>query len=583
MSLLVNSLSPPFISDPDLPIALRPDVDFPAVRGSVFDDPGDEKSWHVSQRSEGLTRYFEGREPSWYASAIAPLEGAGRVLDLGCGPGLTLAALLERGCSRVLGVDRWPAFTASSTPAAPIVAHDLTLPMPFLASGSFDGVLSHYALDYVSPIGMRQVLREAHRVLVPGGRLVIYVAAVGTGSGDPARTAVYSPPALRTLLLEAGFEEVSVEAPSNGRNSVVIARRRGSPGSDQAHPGEPRTSIEGDTQISAAFSSGGAGIEVELVGSGRRTGLAFDLPPRSAGGSRVSVCVRALHPAPGTIELQAWAWHGYEPVVCERARFEFDATALRVGCAGDVEHVSTWQPGELSIEPPGNAHRRFDEISPGVDLSEAERGAEGRQIVVEAGRAPAGEVAVPLGPGRNRFLVRRATEVNASAIDRQWFAGSAHGLAFEAEELGGERARDLLLWAGWRQALVYLGGHDWEAILAAAAMRQAELRSPVILVDPALHSRSVPSPLPADVAAFVAEHGQFFVVVSAESRRCSDVGDLARISKRILHGGPPSGDEIAMRDANETLRYLAERTMLIRLRQVYGHSPAEVGRRPALR
>ncbi len=72
--------------------------------------------------------------------------------------------------------------------------------MPFLESGSFDGVLSHYALYYVSPIGMRQVLRETHRLLVPGGRLLIYVAATGLGSGDETRTVPYSPAALRALL-----------------------------------------------------------------------------------------------------------------------------------------------------------------------------------------------------------------------------------------------------------------------------------------------------------------------------------------------------------------------------------------------
>jgi SAM-dependent methyltransferase len=581
MSRAVESISSVPMSDPDLPIALRPAVDFPPVRGSIFDDPGDEKSWHVSQRSEGLMRYFEGREPSWYASAVAPLEGAERVLDLGCGPGLTLAALLERGCSQVLGIDRWPAFTANSTPAAPIIAHDLTLPMPFLDSGSFDGVLSHYALDYVSPIGMRQVLREAHRVLAPGGRLAIYVAAVGAGSGDPARTAVYSPAALRTLLLEAGFERIEVEATSNGRNSVAMACRGSS--SSEVHRLQPQTAIEGDTQISAAFFSCDSKVELELEGSERTMELTFDLTslPAAVGDSRVSVCARALHLPHGGIELQAWVWCGYEPVVCECARIESDVAELRIACEGDVEHISTWQPGELSIEPQGNAYTRFCEISPGADLSEAERGAEGRQIFVETSEDPAGESVDLLGPGRNRFLVRRAAGMDVAAIDREWLAGRAHGLAFEAEDLRDERFRDLLLWGGWRQGLVYLCGHDWGSVLAVATTRQAEMRSPVVLVDPALNGGAAPQSVPAEVVEFAVGHEQFFLALGAESGRRTDIADLARIPGRILHGGSHSGEPDVVPDANESLRHLTERTMLMRLRQAHGHSPVEVGRRPA--
>ena len=590
MSIAVKSESILPTQDPNLPIAMRPGVRFGALRGSIFDDPGDEKSWHISQRSESLTRYFEGREPSWYASAIAPLRGAERVLDLGCGPGLTLAALLDQGCASVIGVDRWPAFTVKSTPRAPILAHDLTLPMPFLPSASFGGVLSHYALDYVSPIGMRQVLREARRVLVPDGLLLIYVAAVGMGSGDEARTAAYSPAALRILLAEAGFEEIDVEASPNGRNSVVKARRlAGEPEADTpliaADPGKVLAMIEGDAQLTASFPGGGGAVNCALAGEGHSTSLTVDLPRGvSAEEVRTSACARALRLPSGGTELQLWVWRGDSLAAVDCARLELAASEMRLDCgAGGVEEISAWVPGDLSIEPIGNAYARFADLSSGASLSEAERGAEGRQIVIETLDDVPLETGEWLGPGRNRFLIRRASLLDVSTIEREWLEGQASGVMVTDQELAGEGLRELLLWAGWRQCLLYIGGSNWTEILAVASRRAAELRGPVVLVDPTLcGSGEGGYPPPPELAVSLAEHDHFFALLDGQSRDRADRLTIDRLSGRLLHGGQSSNDMAAMRAATETLRHLTERTLLMRLRQTHGCSWAEVGRRPPL-
>src|SRR5262249_43061849 len=150
--------------------------------------------------------------------------------------------------------DRWPAFAAESIPGARILAHDMTLPMPFLKSGSFDGVLSHYAIDYVSPICARQMLCEARRLLAPGGLLLIYVAAIGLGGGDAARTVAYSPATLRAMLREAGFDAIEAEVSPNGRNTVARALRAdGDPGSGPRAGLPQQVPIEGDTQLSAGL------------------------------------------------------------------------------------------------------------------------------------------------------------------------------------------------------------------------------------------------------------------------------------------------------------------------------------------
>jgi len=577
-----NGLGGSAISRVDLPVALRPMVDFPPVRGSIFDDPGDEKSWHVSQRSEALSRFYADREPAWYGSAIASLKGAERVLDLGCGPGLALQALLEQGCPSVLGVDRWPDFAAGSAPETPIVLHDLSLPMPFLESASFDGVLSHYALDYVSPICLRQVLREARRLLVPGGRLAIYVAAVGLGGGDESRTVAYAPVALHTLLSEAGFADIEVEGASEGRNAIAKARR----GADDLDPGrtgrrEIAVRMDGDTEASAAFAGEPETLRCEVTGEGRVASFAVELPPADPfDGDRASVCARALVEAGVGTELQLWIWRGSRPVAMECARLEFAAAELRLIAPGcECEHVSIWQPHELPLEPTGNAYARFDDLRPGDTLSLGERGEEGRQIVVE--RAPdfPPDAAEQLGPGRNRFLVKRASWFDVDTADREWLAGRLHGIVLCAADVEQKRTRELLLWATWRQCMVYLDGADWRSILGAASAREDELGSPLILVDPALGGEGPTEAHPPELIEFTMANDRRFVLLGAESRNRLDPADLHAIRRHLLHGGPFGNDGSELPEANENLRYLSERTLLMRLRQAHGFSPAEVGRR----
>jgi SAM-dependent methyltransferase len=131
-----------------------------------------------------------GEEPrydgwaDWYVENLGPLAGemtdvirrlmgpgSGRCLDLGCGPGFHIPTLVGLGWT-VTGVDisedQLRLARERVGPSAELILTDATS-LPW-ADDSFDAVLS--AFTHTDVEDFRSVLREAVRVLRPGGRLV---------------------------------------------------------------------------------------------------------------------------------------------------------------------------------------------------------------------------------------------------------------------------------------------------------------------------------------------------------------------------------------------------------------------------
>jgi SAM-dependent methyltransferase len=187
----------------------------------------------------------EGLEPADYKRRLSFLlelvPPAARVLDVGCGEGQFMAALIDAGAHPV-GID------VAQTPLARAIRRrqDLELhlvspdgPWPF-EDASFDLVWAGEVIEHV--LDTARWLSEIRRVLRSGaslalstpanGRIMMFLMALGLrsfeGRFDPRSDHIrfYTAGSLRHLLEELGFEQVHVSAAGGppGARELLLAR-----------------------------------------------------------------------------------------------------------------------------------------------------------------------------------------------------------------------------------------------------------------------------------------------------------------------------------------------------------------------
>jgi SAM-dependent methyltransferase len=148
--------------------------------------------------------------------ALRSSHAAGPLLDVGCGGGLFLGMMRQRGF-RVVGLDfsREAAAVAWRHQKVPAVAGDLEHAP--LRPGSFAGVTMSHVLEHVPD--PRAYIAAAHHLLAPDGRLIVHVPNAASwqfrllgrrwnGVDVPRHLFHYRDQDVERLLQASGFEVV---------------------------------------------------------------------------------------------------------------------------------------------------------------------------------------------------------------------------------------------------------------------------------------------------------------------------------------------------------------------------------------
>jgi 2-polyprenyl-3-methyl-5-hydroxy-6-metoxy-1,4-benzoquinol methylase len=185
-------------------------------------------------RAELGTRY-EGEEGNPFLLRLlrthVPNDRGTRICDLGCGAGMLLRMLQNRGYLNVEGVDCSP-FQVERRVSASVQLGDAFRYLQTKVNTCLDVVIAYDVIEHLQRGELLRLASEVHRVLAPGGRWVIHTpnAAGLFGSrvryADLTHDSAFTFESLRQLHEIAGFASIRVYEDKPNVHGAFSAIRR---------------------------------------------------------------------------------------------------------------------------------------------------------------------------------------------------------------------------------------------------------------------------------------------------------------------------------------------------------------------
>lgn len=198
--------------------------------------PDDYHAFAFSEERFGLVHSVRSRlEARRLLRALEGLPPQAAVLDVGCGDGFHLSLLQDHGPTgwRLEGVDLDPRAVAAAE-ARGITVHRGSIEDLALPEGSYDAALLIQTVEHVEDPAA--VLRAIHRVLAPGGRLLLVTDNTGSldfriakrrhwgGYHFPRHWYLFDERSLRLLATHTGFEVAALDTMVSPVNWVYSLR-----------------------------------------------------------------------------------------------------------------------------------------------------------------------------------------------------------------------------------------------------------------------------------------------------------------------------------------------------------------------
>ena len=156
----------------------------------------------------------------------------GPVLDIGCGRGIMLE-LLKLGGIEAYGLDTFPAAIDECERKGLSAIHaELFSHLAQLADSSLGGVFCSHVIEHLVPADAIVLLREVHRVLRPGGKLILLtpncrdlMVALDGFWLDLSHVRFYPARLLQSILTQLGFRTVALSEDKDTRYGRTFYRR----------------------------------------------------------------------------------------------------------------------------------------------------------------------------------------------------------------------------------------------------------------------------------------------------------------------------------------------------------------------